>query len=155
VNGPNGPEVATGELIQTDTDCYGTKSTPNGKRDTKIREIGMRKLWRNRGKIENNPGGAGTPYAGVDHAPSVHETEGEVTPILPSLAGLTDTERYKHLIGALDDVQRSYEAARKSRDQFMVFARENGVSCHDIAIVLGITESGVRARIRQIKARAA
>lgn len=120
-------------------------------RDTAIRDLGMRKLWRNSGKMKNAPAGAATPDAGGDHAPPTHEIEGEVPNILPSLAGLTDSERYKHLIGALDDVHGRVKAVLKEQDALMVFARDNGVSCHEIAIVLEITESGVRARLRKVR----
>lgn len=136
--------IATG---WTDSDSNGSNSVS----DTEIREIGMRKLSRNWGKMENGPAVLETPNAEADHAPPLHEIEGEVSTILPSIAGLTDIERHKYLIDLLDGAHQGYESAQSLRDRTMVFARAHGVSCHDIAIVLGITESGVRARIRHIK----
>ncbi|WP_158453229.1 hypothetical protein, partial [Nocardia otitidiscaviarum] len=69
--------------------------------------------------------------------------------ILPSLAGLTDSQRRDHLIGLLDDVRKAYDFARTRRVELMVTARENGMSCHDIGVVLGITENAVRGHLKR------
>lgn len=130
---------------------------PNGSktvRDTDIRNIGIGVLTGNRGRIKNDPGGATNADAGVYHAPSQPEIEGEVTPILPILDGLTDAERRDLLIGKLDDVRRAYESARIGRLELMVTARANGLSCHDIGVVLGVTENAIRAQIRRTRAGA-
>lgn len=130
---------------------------PNGSktfRDTDIHHIGIGVLTGNRGRIKNDPGGVGAPNAGVYHAPFQPETEGEVCSILPILDGLSDAERRDRLIGMLDDVRRAYDSARIGRLELMVIARDNGLSCHDIGVVLGVTENAVRAQIRRIKAGA-
>ena len=128
---------------------------PNGPkmfRDMAIRNIGIALLLGNSARMENGPVGAANADDGAYHAPSLHEHESEGSIILPSLAGLTDTERRDRLIGLLDDVRKAYESARTTRVQLMVEARHNGLSCHDIGIVLGITENAVRAQIKRAKA---
>lgn len=141
--------VRAGACNWTDSDRMGPKSLGN----TEIRNIGLQLLLDSRGRIENNPGGAGTPCAGVDHAPSLHEIEGEVSTILPSLAGLTDSERRKLLIHLLDDVRQRYDAVRSSRHGLMVLARDDGMSCRDIGTVLGISEQSARDQINRAKAK--
>lgn len=128
---------------------------PNGPktlRDTDLQHIGIGVLTGNRGRIWNDPDGATNTNAGVYHAPFQPETEGEVLRILPILDGLSDAERRDQLIGMLDDVRRAYEAARIGRLELMVLARDGGLSCHDIGVVLGVTENAIRAQINRIKA---
>lgn len=131
---------------------------PNGSNpvcDTEIRSIGLQLLLRNSGRIGNGPAVLDTPNAGADHAPSLHETEKRGATILPStLAGLTDSERRTHLIRLLDRAREAYIAARAERVELMVLARENGVSCRDIGIVLGISEQSARAQIARTKSKA-
>lgn len=154
MNCPNGPEVATGELIQTAMDCSGPNVHPNGVGDTEIRSIGLQLLLRNSARIENGPTGARTPESGADHAPPLHRTEKRGALILPStLAGLTDSERRTLLIHLLDQARDAYIAARAERVELMMLARDNGVSCRDIGIVLGISEQSARAQINRAKAR--
>jgi hypothetical protein len=123
--------------------------------DTDIQHIGIAVLTGNCGRMENGPDGATNANAGAYHAPSQPEIEGEVTHILPILDGLTDAERRDVLIGMLDDVRRAYESARIGRLELMAFARDNGLSCHEIGVVLGVTENAIRAQIRRTKAGAA
>lgn len=136
-----------------------TDGDPNGSdlvSDTEIRNIGLQLLLRNWGRMENGPDRCGnTDDAGADHAPSAHTTEGEVSTILPSLAGLTEYERRKVLIHLLDDARQRYIAARADRLELMTAAREYGMSCRDIGTVLGISEQSTRAQIKRAKAAAA
>ncbi|WP_280475465.1 hypothetical protein [Nocardia asiatica] len=117
--------------------------------DTRIRHIGVALLSHNSGRMENGPDGATNTNAGAYHAPFQPEIEGEVAAILPILDGLTDAERHDYLIGLLDDHRRQYEATRLNRVPLMRLARENGLSCHDIGVVLGITENAVRTAINR------
>lgn len=135
---------------------YGQECLPKALRDTDIQHIGIEVLTGNSGRMENDPGGVGAPKnAGVYHAPFQPETEGEVLRILPIFDGLSDAERRDRLIGMLDDVRRAYDSARIGRLELMVIARDNGLSCHEIGVVLGVTENAVRAQIRRTRAGAA
>lgn len=137
--------IATG---WTDSDPNGPDAVSN----TEIRNIGLQLLLRNCARIENGPAVLETPNAGADHAPPLHRTGKRGTAILPStLAGLTDSERRVHLIHLLDEVRQRYDSARDDRRRLMVFARDNGVSCRDIGIVLGISEQSTRAQIKRAK----
>jgi hypothetical protein len=122
--------------------------------DTRIRHIGVALLSHNSGRMENGPDGATNTNAGAYHAPFQPEIEGEVAAILPILDGLTDAERHDYLIGLLDDHRRQYEATRLNRVPLMRLAREHGLSCHDIGVVLGITENAVRTAIKRTEAGA-
>ncbi len=135
-------------------DGYGKGSLmlPNGKYDTDIQQIGMTVLAGNSARMENGPSGAANTNAEAYRAPSETRTEDEVPTILPILDGLTDAERRELLIGKLDEVRRAYESARNDRLQLMVLARDNGMSCHEIAILLGRTENAIRAQIRRTRA---
>ena len=123
--------------------------------DTGSRNIGLQLLLRNSARMENGPDRCGnTDDAGADHAPPLLKTGKRGAPILPStLAGLTDSERRVHLIHLLDDARQRYDAARVDRHRLMVLARDNGVSCREIGIVLGISEQSTRAQIKRAKAR--
>lgn len=134
----------------------GHRVVPNGMRDTEIRNIGLQLLLRNWARIENGPTGAGTPETGADHAPTLHRTEKRGALILPSIpAGLTDSERRVYLIRLLDEIREQYDAVREDRHQLMVLARDNGVSCRHIGIVLGISEQSARDQINRAKAKGA
>jgi hypothetical protein len=58
-----------------------------------------------------------------------------------------DTNPRDHAIGLLDSIRHQYEYARINRIRLMIYAREQGLSCHEIGIVLGLTEDGVRKAI--------
>lgn len=149
-----GEGVAAGQRVVPGRGVSDPWGIPNGKRDTDIRNIGLQLLLRSSGRIGNGPAVLDTPNSGADHAPSAHETDSEVPPILPSiLAGLTDSERRTHLIHLLDQAREAYIAARAMRVELMVLARDNGVSCRDIGTVLGISEQSARAQISRTKAK--
>lgn len=146
-------DVSGGVFMVADDPNGANPCIPNGKADTDIRHIGMALLCGNSARIENGPGGATNTNAGACHATSP-QIESEAAITLPSLAGLTDSERRDSFIGLLDDVRKAYDSTRIRRVELMVAARENGLSCHDIGVVLGITENAVRAQIKRAKAGA-
>lgn len=150
---PEGSERHLGGIAKA-SECHSSAiGDPNALWDTDIRNIGLQLLVGNSGRMENGPDGAANTNVGAYHAPSSHQIEGEVLAILPStLAGLTDTERRTRIIYLLDDARQRYIAARAARLRLMVLARDNGVSCRDIGIVLGISEQAVRAQIKRIRA---
>lgn len=130
----------------------GPARLPNGKCDKDIRDIGVALLLGNSRTIEDGPDRCGnTKMPGPDHALPLKE-ECEAAIILPSLAGLTVSERRDCLIGLLDDIRKAYDSTRIMRIELMIAARENDLSCHDIGVVLGITENAVRAQIKRAQA---
>lgn len=149
---PDRPEVATGELIQTDTDCYGTKRAPNGVGDTSIRNMCAHLPGGNSARIGSGPDRCSNTVApGPIHAPSVPLSESEDPLIIPSSAGLTIADRRNKLISDLKRARRRYDAARSNRVDLIFAARELEVSCHDIGIALGITDTAVRGLMNRAR----
>lgn len=55
----------------------------------------------------------------------------------------SDSDRDR-LIGLLDGVRHDYEEARQRRVELILLAREQGMSYHQIAMAVGLTEGGAR-----------
>ncbi|WP_147265916.1 sigma factor-like helix-turn-helix DNA-binding protein [Nocardia puris] len=58
-------------------------------------------------------------------------------------------EARPHIVEMLDALRRQEEALRVSKPRYMVLARKHGLSEAEIAELLGMSESGVRAAIRR------
>ena len=153
MNGPNGPEVAGTELIQTDTDCYGTKHARNGVGDTKIRDVRSGVLSRSWGKIKKDPGhdGVGAPGPGSDLSPTCQSRD-EVSLTIPDLPpGVAEDDAQAYIIGALDDLRKQGELYRINKPRWLLIARKYGLSYEEIAVVLGMSEGAVRRATNRAK----
>ncbi len=99
--------------------------------------------------IETAPAhGALTP-PGPSHTPTPYEIECEAHLMIADLSAMTPVQRRDFAIGVLDGDRRQYETAKFRRPLSMMFARECGLSCHDIGAVLGITGEAVRQAIKR------
>ncbi|WP_143545307.1 hypothetical protein [Rhodococcus sp. 15-649-2-2] len=68
---------------------------------------------------------------------------------IASVEGDPEPEQVDRMIGRLDQVRDLYESSRMNRIRLMSEARKLGMSCHEIGIVLGITENAVRSAIKR------
>lgn len=53
------------------------------------------------------------------------------------------------IIGRLDEVHHHYVESRYARVQWMVLAREHGLSFHEIGVAVGITENAARKAVNR------
>ena len=70
-------------------------------------------------------------------------------------ASISDDHTYTkdELIGRLDEARHYYEQSRYQRLQWMIVARQQGMSFHEIAVVMGITENGARKAVAKAVAQ--
>ena len=125
----------------------GRESLPKALRDTRIRDIAMRVLSRNWGRIENDPG-APTPGPYLTSSPCPGD---EASMIVPTLATLEPESAQRYVIGMLDDLRRQTEHLQYHRPRVMLLARQCGLSHAEIAAVLGMSEPAVRQAVKRAK----
>lgn len=53
------------------------------------------------------------------------------------------------IIGRLDEANRHYIESRYARVQWMVFAKDRGLSFHEIGVAVGITEQAARKAVNK------
>lgn len=92
--------------------------------------------------------------SGPDRTPTHRENECEAVLRVADLPAMTPEELRNYAIGLLDDDRCQYESARTRRPLSMMFARDCGLSCHDIGVVLGITENAVRQAMKRAEGAA-
>ena len=121
-------------------------------RHKQIQHIGIERLRRKEGKMtgdKNDPASSARQrLAGSDPPQSSNET-GKADVTIASVVEDPEPEQVDRMIGRLDQVRDLYESTRMNRIRLMVQARRMGISCHDIGVVLGITENAVRSAVKR------
>lgn len=79
------------------------------------------------------------------HASDQAEREAPMSISMPELQDQTYSK--DELIGRLDEARHYYEHSRYARVQWMIFARQQGMSFHEIGVAMGITEAGARKAV--------
>lgn len=103
-------------------------------------------------KIETAPEVREHHDLGPDHRPSAKNDREASLSISATISG--DHPYTKdELIGRLDEARHYYEQSRYQRLQWMIVARQNGLSFHEIAVVMGITENGARKAVTKAVAQ--
>ncbi|MEV6432879.1 sigma-70 region 4 domain-containing protein [Nocardia sp. NPDC051463] len=129
----------------------GNECLPNGLRDTRIRDIAMRVLSRNWGKIENGPGGATNTILPGPYLRNSLEPGDEASMSVPTLATLEPETAQRYVVEMLDELRRQTELIQCNKPRYMLLARKYGLSHAEIAAVLGMSEGAVRQAVRRAK----
>lgn len=127
---------------------------PNGPkilRDTEFRDIAMRVLSRNWGRIENGPGGATNTILPGPYLNTSLEPGDEASMSLPSSATVEPESAQRYVIQMLDDLRRQTEQIQYNRPRYMLLARKYGLSHAEIAALLDMSEGAVRQAVRRAK----
>lgn len=127
---------------------------PNGRktfRDTEVRDAAMPVLSRNSGRIRNGPG-----HMVLEHRPGpgpspTHQSGNEAYLTIPELVSLPREEAQKRVIEALDAVRKQGDSYHINKPRWMLIARRLGLTHAEIAVVLGMSEVGVRQAIKRAK----
>ena len=97
----------------------------------------------NCGRIQGDPGGAGTPEPGSDPTPNC---EADLSISMPN----RDPQQLReHARRLLDTSRHEYDTARYNRLRSMRIGIDSGLSTHEVGEVLGITGSGVRKALKR------
>lgn len=121
-------------------------------RHKQIQHIGIERLRRKEGKMtgdKNDPASSARQRLAGSDPPESSIEQGKADVTIASVERPSDIEQVDRMIGKLDQVRDLYESSRMNRIRLMVEARKHGMSCHDIGVVLGITENAVRSAIKR------
>lgn len=125
------------------------KDCDNPMRHNRIQHLGVERLRGERGRIKSDPASSARQrLAGSDQPQTSHEI-GKADVTIASVVEDPEPEQVDRMIGRLDQVRDLYESTRLNRIRLMVQARKLGMSCHDIGVVMGITENAVRSAIKR------
>lgn len=118
-------------------------------RDSNFAEVSLGNYSEKWGRIQSDPASSARQRLAGSDPPRSSEEQGKADVTIASIERTPDIDQTDKLLELLDQVRDQYESSRLNRRRLMVHARKAGLSCHDIGVALGITESAVRKAIAQ------